>query len=69
MPPGKALPIVRARLKIGDVDEARPVMVGDKEVVFTRKLKAGTRTQMQSWFYDADGKELCGAYFAYVLRK
>jgi arylsulfatase len=69
LPPGKALPIVRARLKIGDVDETRPVTAGDKEVVFTLKLKAGTCTPMQSWFYDADGKELCGAYFAYVLRK
>ena len=69
LPPGKALPIVRARLKIGDADEAKPVAAGDEEIVFTLKLKAGTRTQMQSWFYDADGKELCGAYFAYVLRK
>ncbi len=69
LPPGKALPIVRARLKIGAVDQTKPVVANDKEVVFTVKLKAGTRTQMQSWFYDADGKELCGAYFAYVQRK
>jgi hypothetical protein len=33
------------------------------------KLKAGTRTPMQTWFYDANGKELCGAYFAYVWRQ
>ncbi|HTU89749.1 MAG TPA: arylsulfatase [Gemmataceae bacterium] len=69
LPPGKALPIVRARLKIGDVNEAKPVAAGDQEVTFTVKLKAGTRTQMQSWFLDADGKQLCGAYFAYVRRK
>jgi arylsulfatase A-like enzyme len=69
LPPGKALPIVRARLKIGDLDETKPVAAGDKEVTFTVKLKAGTRTQMQSWFLDADGKQLCGAYFAYVRRK
>ena len=69
LPPGKALPIVRARLKIGDVDETKPVAAGAKEVAFTVKLKAGTRTRMQSWFYDAAGKELCGAYFAYVNRK
>jgi arylsulfatase len=66
---GKALPIVRARLKIGDVDESRPVAAADKEVVFTVKLKGDTRPRMQTWFYDADGKELCGAYFAYVRRK
>jgi hypothetical protein len=69
LPPGKALPIVQARLKIGDVDEAKPVAAGDKECVFAVKLKAGMRTRMQSWFYDAGGKELCGAYFAYVRRK
>lgn len=67
--PGKALPIVRARLKIGDVDEAKPVAAGDKQVTFTVKLKAGTRVPMQTWFLDANGKQLCGAYFAYVHRK
>ncbi|MGH7226408.1 MAG: arylsulfatase, partial [Gemmataceae bacterium] len=69
LPPGKALPIVRARLKIGAVDETKPVTADDKEVVFTVKLKSGTRTRMQTWFLDADGKQLCGAYFAYVRRK
>jgi arylsulfatase A-like enzyme len=69
LPPGKTLPIVRARLKIGDVEEAKPVAAGDKEVTFTVKLKGGTRTQMQTWFLDAGGKQLCGAYFAYVRRK
>jgi arylsulfatase len=67
---GKALPIVKARLKIGDVmDESKPVGPQDKAVTFTVAVKAGPKTQMQTWFYDADGKELCGAYFAYVLRK
>jgi arylsulfatase A-like enzyme len=69
LPPGKALPIVRARLKIGATDASKPVAASDKEVVFTVELKAGTRTQMQTWFFDAAGKELCGAYFAYVHRK
>jgi arylsulfatase A-like enzyme len=69
LPPGKALPIVRARLKIGGVDETKAVAAGDKEVIFTVKLKTGTRTKMETWFLDADGKQLCGAYFAYVHRK
>jgi len=69
LPEGKALPIVKARLKIGDVmDESKPVGPQDKAVTFTVFLKAGPKTQMQSWFYDAEGKELCGAYFAYVRR-
>jgi arylsulfatase len=69
LPAGKALPIVKARLKVGDVDESKPVGPEDRGVTLTLPLKAGTRTRLQTWFYDADGKELCGAYFAYVLRK
>ena len=66
---GKALPIVKARLKIGDRDQSSPIAAVDKEAVFSVTLKKGMQTTMQSWLYDADGKELCGAYFAYVLRK
>ena len=69
LPPGKALPVTRARLKMGDLDETRPVGPNDKGVTFTLPLKAGAKLPMQTWLYDADGKELCGAYFAYVLRK
>jgi arylsulfatase A-like enzyme len=68
LPPGKALPIASARLKIGDFDETQKVGSGDKEIKFTLTLKAGTKVPMQSWLYDAQGKELCGAYFAYVQR-
>ncbi len=69
LPPGKALPIVKARLKIGAVDQSKPVAPEDKGITFTVPLKAGTRTPMQTWFYDANGKELCGAYFVYVRRQ
>ena len=46
----------------------RPVHDNDQEIVFTVKLPAGEKTVMQSWFYDAEGKEIAGAYFAYVRR-
>jgi arylsulfatase len=69
LPPGKALPVARARLKLADVDETKAVTPADKGVVFTLTLKAGTKLPMQTWLYDADGKELCGAYFAYVRRR
>jgi hypothetical protein len=45
------------------------VSPSDKGVTFTVTLKAGQRLPMQTWFYDAAGKQLCGAYFTYVLRK
>ena len=31
--------------------------------------ESGAKLALESWFYDADGKELCGAYYAYVRRK
>jgi hypothetical protein len=40
-----------------------------KGVTFSVKLPAGAKLPMQSWFLDAEGKELCGAYFAYVRLK
>jgi arylsulfatase A-like enzyme len=67
--PGKALPIAKTRLKLGDMDETKPVGPQDKAISFSVPLKAGRKIAMQSWFYDADGKELCGAYFAYVCRQ
>jgi arylsulfatase len=67
-PAGKALPIARARLRIGAFDESRSVGKEDKEVTFKVSLKAGP-VQLQTWFQDADGKELCGAYYVYARRK
>jgi arylsulfatase len=69
MPEGRALPIAKVRLKIGDtLDETRDVSASDKGITFTTKLAAG-KTMMQSWCNDAKGETLCGPYFAYVRRK
>jgi len=68
LPAGKALPVARARLRIGDVDESKPVGPQDRAVSFRVPLKAGTRLTMQTWLLDAGGRELCGAYFAHVRR-
>ncbi|MFN0111931.1 MAG: arylsulfatase [Blastocatellia bacterium] len=68
-PAGVALPVAKARLKVGESDESKAVGGADKEVTFNVRLKAGAKLQMQSWFVDANGKELCGAYYAYVLKK
>jgi arylsulfatase A-like enzyme len=67
-PAGRALPIGKARLAIGDADQSMPVGPDDKAAAFTVKLKAGP-AQLQTWFYDAAGKELCGAFYTYVRRK
>lgn len=65
---GKALPIARARLRVGSVDRTRPVAAADKEAAFTVDLPQG-RTELQTWFYDDAGEELCGAYYVYVRWK
>ena len=66
LPAGKALPIASARLKVGGVDETKPVGPADKAITFKVQLKAGTKMPMQTWFSDKDGHELCGAYFTDV---
>jgi arylsulfatase A-like enzyme len=67
-PPGVALPVAEARLHVADFDQRKPVHSDDQAVAYTVSLKAG-RTQLQTWFYDAQGKEICGAYYVYVQRK
>jgi arylsulfatase len=68
LPAGVPLPIAKVRLKVGPLDETRPVGPQDKGITFTVPLSAG-KQPMQTWCYDAAGKELCGAYFAYVRRQ
>ena len=67
-PAGMALPIVKARLKVAGFDESRTVGASDTAVSFSLKLKSGP-TKLQTWFYDADGAEISGAYYVYVHRK
>jgi len=67
-PAGVALPIVAARLKIGDFDVRKPLNPGDKAVTFDVRLPAGP-AQLQTWFYDSSDREICGAFYVDVLRK
>lgn len=67
-PAGTALPITQARVRIADFDQAHSVSRDTKQVTFTARLPAG-RTQLQTWFLDAEGNELCGAYYVYLQRK
>jgi arylsulfatase A-like enzyme len=67
-PAGVALPIAKARLQIGTFDQTRPVGPADSAITFNLKLKAGP-AKLQTWFYDAGGAEVSGAYYVYVHRK
>jgi arylsulfatase len=68
LPPGKALPIAKARLRVGASEQTQDVKPEDKHVRFSVPLKKG-ETRAQTWFYDVDGQELCGAYYVYVHRE
>jgi arylsulfatase A-like enzyme len=64
---GKALPIARARLKVAGFDQTVPVTATDKAISFTVNLPVGP-TDLQTWFLDANGKLLTGAYYVSVTR-
>jgi hypothetical protein len=67
-PAGKSLPIARARLSVAGFDEARPVGSEDRAATFSVRLDAGP-ARVQTWFYDSQGRELCGAYYLYIRRR
>jgi arylsulfatase A-like enzyme len=64
---GEAFPIASARLKVGSLDETKPITHGMKSVNFTVNLARG-RMELQTWFRDAAGKEIAGAYYVYVRK-
>jgi hypothetical protein len=64
-PLGEAFPIAQAQLKISGTDQTSAVGKDDKEITFTVPLKRGP-AELQTWFRDAAGEELCGAYYVYV---
>ncbi len=64
---GPAFPVASARLRIGGLEHTAPVAANAKSVRFVLPLPAG-RTTLQTWFLDAAGAEICGAYFIRVER-
>ncbi len=67
-PPGKAFPIAAGKLKVGDAAWESKTPPGAKEAVFSVQLPAGL-SELQAWFQDAEGQDLCGAYYVRVLRR
>ena len=65
--PGKAVPIAAARLEVAGKAYSTKVAGSDRGATFQVSLDAG-RATMHGWFQDADGKDLCGAFYARVRR-
>jgi arylsulfatase len=66
-PPGKALTITAAKLTVGTRGFVTAVAPGALEATVRITLPAG-RAQLQAWFQDAAGADLCGAYYARITR-
>jgi len=66
-PPGRALPIAAAQLRIAGFQRETKTAPDAAEARFTIQLPAG-RAQLHAWFQDAEGRDLCGAFFAKVRR-
>ncbi|MFX0100729.1 MAG: arylsulfatase, partial [Candidatus Hodarchaeota archaeon] len=64
---GKALDFKKATLRIGDEENSKEVLPGDKFVEFLIPLKAGNY-HLQAWFSNNEGIEI-GAYYIYVYQK
>ena len=67
LPAGKAFPIVKARLTVGEFKGEKEVAQTDTVAVFNVSLKQG-QTMLRGTFLDDSGKEICGAYYVSVHR-
>jgi len=69
LPAGKALPIAAAQLRIAGQEKSQAIPPDAKLTTFTVTLPGQQRMQLQAWFQDAQGKDLCGAYFVEVKKR
>jgi hypothetical protein len=65
---GNAIPISSARIQIGAQIFTNNPQADGKSVQFRARLEAGP-TELQTWFLDAAGRSICGAYYVYVHRE
>jgi arylsulfatase len=65
--PSKAFPIAAATVTVAGQEASAKTDPAAQEVMLRVSLPAG-ETTLQGWFQDADGNDLCGAFFAYVRR-
>jgi hypothetical protein len=67
LPAGKAFPIVKACLTVGEFKGEKDVASSDTAISFTLPLKQG-QTMLRGTFLNDQGKEICGAYYVSVRR-
>ena len=62
---GKALPVSKIRLRVGDQTRTQEVKTGQRYCEFNLTLAEGS-SKVEALMLDADGKELGSAYYVYV---
>ena len=63
-----ALPIASAKARFAGQEKVAKVGTADQAVELVFDLPAGGEFELESWFYDARGQEICSAYYAVVER-
>ena len=63
---GRSIPVVHARLTVGEAEISQPIALDDTCVIFEIDLNAG-ETLLQTYLGDAEGNTI-GAYYVYVER-
>ncbi len=66
-PMSQAFQIRGAKVAIAGKEASAKTTPSEKEVSLRVQLPAG-KTTLQGWFLDAEGKDVCGAFYAYVRR-
>ena len=67
LPAGRALPVERAWMKVGDFEAEAAVGPDDRCATFALDLSAGP-TKLKTWWLDEAGDKLAGAYYVSVTR-
>jgi arylsulfatase len=68
-PAGAALPVAAARVAVADFDQTIAVGADQAQAASFQVTLARGPVELQTWFYNRDGNEICGAYFVYVQRQ
>ena len=67
LPPGKAMPIAGAKLKVGDGPELQAKAApGARSVSFRVKIDKAARIPLHAWFTGAKGEDVCGVFYARI---
>lgn len=67
LPPGKAMPIAGAKLRVGGGKEWQAKAApGARSISFRVPVEKAARIPLHAWFTGARGEDVCGAFYARI---